>query len=238
MDESIENLLKDRFIPGTLEQVEDIIDRFVEGDSPEGMVVTFKNRTANDYNEMIMNKRIRQSGNQSFSISALYFIRKSNSFVSDVNQTCQEGIKRQAELTKAVFASESDIKIFNGALKKKQINTIVPFNLRLCVGSRVMLLKNLNMTEGLINGARGTIISYNKEHDTISVMFDFQNSNEQPVLITRRNVTEYQMSNGSIIFMFQFPIKLSWAVTAHKCQGQTLNHVAINIGENAFAHSM
>ena len=36
--------------------------------------------------------------------------------------------------------------------------------------------------------------------------------------------------------MYQFPLKLAWSVTAHKSQGQTLNKVAINIGEEAFAH--
>lgn len=33
-----------------------------------------------------------------------------------------------------------------------------------------------------------------------------------------------------------FSLKLSWAVTAHKSQSQTLSKAAINIGENAFAH--
>ena len=36
--------------------------------------------------------------------------------------------------------------------------------------------------------------------------------------------------------MYQFPVKLAWAVTAHKSQGQTLTRAAINIGEPAFAH--
>ena len=36
--------------------------------------------------------------------------------------------------------------------------------------------------------------------------------------------------------MFQFPLKLCWAVTAHKSQGQSLSRVAIDISEPAFAH--
>ena len=36
--------------------------------------------------------------------------------------------------------------------------------------------------------------------------------------------------------MYQFPIKLAWAVTAHKSQGQTLTRAAINVSEPAFAH--
>lgn len=47
---------------------------------------------------------------------------------------------------------------------------------------------------------------------------------------------EYQINNGKLIFMYMFPIKLSWAITSHKSQGQTLTKAAINIGETAFAH--
>ena len=36
--------------------------------------------------------------------------------------------------------------------------------------------------------------------------------------------------------MFQFPLKLCGAVTAHKSQGQSLSRVAIDISEPAFAH--
>jgi ATP-dependent DNA helicase PIF1 len=34
----------------------------------------------------------------------------------------------------------------------------------------------------------------------------------------------------------QFPLKLAWAITIHKSQGQTYNTVAIDMGYGAFAH--
>lgn len=48
--------------------------------------------------------------------------------------------------------------------------------------------------------------------------------------------TSIDIQIGKFIFMSQFSIKLSWAVTAHKIQGQTLSKVAIRTGESAFAH--
>ena len=36
--------------------------------------------------------------------------------------------------------------------------------------------------------------------------------------------------------IYQFPLRLAWAVTAHKAQGQTLEKVSIDIGSSAFAH--
>lgn len=34
----------------------------------------------------------------------------------------------------------------------------------------------------------------------------------------------------------QYPLKLSWAVTIHRSQGQTFDNVAINFGWGSFAH--
>ena len=45
-----------------------------------------------------------------------------------------------------------------------------------------------------------------------------------------------QLAHGQELFIYQFPLKLCWAVTAHKSQGQSLERVAIDISEPAFAH--
>ena len=92
-----------------------------------------------------------------------------------------------------------------------------------------MLLQNIDISSGLINGARGTFISFNKFLDALEIKFDFQKSSDNPIFINRRKSVEYQIHEGKVIFMYQFPIKLSWAVTAHKSQGQTLSKVAVRI---------
>ena len=39
-----------------------------------------------------------------------------------------------------------------------------------------------------------------------------------------------------IATFLQYPLKLAWAATIHKCQGQTFERVAIDLDEGAFAH--
>ena len=52
---------------------------------------------------------------------------------------------------------------------------------------------------------------------------------------------DYRLSgnniNPKVIGRFiQYPLKLAWAATIHKCQGQTFDEVAIDLDEGAFTH--
>ena len=79
-------------------------------------------------------------------------------------------------------------------------------------------------------------MDYLDDVDALLIKFDCQDVNDSPILVTRKRCDEYQIGRGRSVIMFQFPIKLSWAVTAHKSQGQTLEKCAIHIGDPAFAH--
>lgn len=94
----------------------------------------------------------------------------------------------------------------------------VPGKLVLKVGAQVMLLKNININSGLVNGARGVVIDF---------------KNDIPI-IQLRSGTRYEAkmekwavktTSSVIIHRKQVPLKLAWAFSIHKSQGLTLDCV-------------
>ncbi|KYN45018.1 ATP-dependent DNA helicase PIF1 [Trachymyrmex septentrionalis] len=94
----------------------------------------------------------------------------------------------------------------------------IPSKLILKVGAQVMLMKNINVNSGLVNGARGVVIDF---------------KNDIPI-VNLRSGTHYEAkmekwaiktSSGAVIHRKQIPLKLAWAFSIHKSQGLTLDCV-------------
>ena len=234
-DASLQSL-RSRFVPGLLESVFPAVDRFVQHDSPQGMVVTFTNASADRYNLLALQDRLAASQQSRTTFTAMFFVSPAPSFRVPDNPSLERVRGLQTELASVVLASQAEIRLFFGAFRKRLFNSIIPLRLHVCVGARVMLLQNLDLAAGLINGSRGTITSVRPEIPAIEIRFDCLPADHPPVLLTRRRSVEYSLTSGKTMFMFQFPLKLCWAVTAYKAQGQSLARVAIDISEPAFAH--
>lgn len=109
--------------------------------------------------------------------------------------------------------------------------------LRLKKGAQVMLIKNdrekkwVNGTIGFIHSLSGTEVKvdiggivYSVPKETWSKIRYYYNQE-------KKKVEEEVVSSFT-----QFPLKLAWALTIHKAQGQTYGTVAIDMGDGAFAH--
>ncbi|XP_062614313.1 uncharacterized protein LOC134276047 [Saccostrea cucullata] len=112
------------------------------------------------------------------------------------------------------------------------------------VGARVMLTRNCNVEDGLVNGVMGHITHfvYGQIHGVnnvvaVGVIFDNINvgmksgnktRNGNIVLIERvqEEILEQKTKN---VVRHQFPLRLSWACTAHKVQGMTVDKVVVNL---------
>ena len=116
----------------------------------------------------------------------------------------------------------------------------------LCVSrnSRVMLLRNIMTSQGLVNGATGVVEQIVYESDEVTeILVKFDNSTVGRVLQrTESNnavpITRYSQSyryRGRSVVRIQFPVTLSWACTIHKVQGLSLDEGVLSLGEDLFA---
>lgn len=94
--------------------------------------------------------------------------------------------------------------------------------LKLKIGARVMLLQNLDVSSGLVNGACGNVTSLNEK--TVTVKFD--NGVEKE--IGKIRVNSYK--RGKVVYSrTQIPLKLAYACTIHKVQGKTFDKIYVNL---------
>jgi len=120
-----------------------------------------------------------------------------------------------------------------------------PKTLILRVGAQVMMLRN-DYTDATpkdpkqqrrwVNGTLGIVSSLNV--DTIKVLI---NGVEHSINKASWQKTQYEydafekrLTQEVVATFKQYPLKLAWAVTIHKAQGQTYQSVAIDLGLGAF----
>ncbi|XP_047945689.1 ATP-dependent DNA helicase PIF1-like [Salvia hispanica] len=106
--------------------------------------------------------------------------------------------------------------------------------LMLKVGTPVMLLRNIDHSNGLCNGTRLVITrlgDYVLEGRVLG-----GHSNGHKVLIPRMSLIP---SDPRLPFRFQrrqFPLAVSYAMTINKSQGQSLSHVGLFLKKSVFSH--
>jgi ATP-dependent DNA helicase PIF1 len=91
-----------------------------------------------------------------------------------------------------------------------------PLKLILKVGAQVMLLKNLDVSKGLVNGARGIVEKFDESTRDPIVAFvcghTVRLSKETWII-----ETFYANSKPYDLIFKQIPLRLAWATTIHKC---------------------
>ena len=109
--------------------------------------------------------------------------------------------------------------------------------LNLKVSAQIMITKNdSNFPQKWVNGTLATIEYLSKDEIKIKIKDKILNLPQ-----SKWENIDYRLNgskiNPTVIGAFiQYPIKLAWAATIHKCQGQTFNNVAIDLHEGSFSH--
>ena len=107
---------------------------------------------------------------------------------------------------------------------------------RIClkVGVPIMLLRNINQAEGLCNGTR-LIVTHLGER-VIKAEVLTSSPRKQTVLIPRIVLSPTESNHPFTFRRRQFPVRVSYAMTINKSQGQTLAKVALYLPKPVFTH--
>ena len=178
--------------------------------------------TVNDLN--ILNTRFRPNHTLT-SKDVCLTLTTTNKIAEDINQERMNGLTSKEFLYTAEIIGKFD-------------KSSYPTEQRLILkeGAQIMMLKNdskkrwVNGTIGIIKKLSDEVVveiegtSYTIEKATWEVV-EYQYNKEEKKIEA--------VVTGSFT---QFPVKLAWAITIHKSQGQTFDNVVINLGNGAFAH--
>lgn len=111
--------------------------------------------------------------------------------------------------------------------------------LELAIGAQVMLVYNLDIEKGLVNGARGVVVGFTDEEKYGSCKDDKIMPVVQFLCCTSPVAIEWQSweihhPDFPGVIRSQIPLRVAWAITIHKSQGATLDCASISIGSGIF----
>lgn len=89
-------------------------------------------------------------------------------------------------------------------------------------GAQVMLLANLDVSKGLVNGTLGIV---REVEPKLKVKFE----GVLEVQTLERFAWEIEHEKKVVAFRSQYPLMLAWAITIHKLQGKTLSKVQVKL---------
>ena len=108
-------------------------------------------------------------------------------------------------------------------------------NLILKKGLRVMLIKNLDVELGLVNGSIGTIIdfTFNQKTNTFEPIIEFDNGIKHTI-----GLVDWELEvDGFKCKATQVPLMLAYAITTHRSQSLTLESAVLDLAD-AFTDAM
>ena len=165
----------------------------------------------------------------------LLFTRRAD--VEQINMTqlqkCQGPdyiFKVKTVQTTSMLGQKPDEKAVQWAIEKMDKNGSYVPDLILRKGSQVMLLTNMDIEHGLVNGSRGVVERFCDGPQPYP-MVKFRNG--EVIIISPASWASEDIDG---LTREQIPLRLAYAITIHKAQGATLDCALIDIGDNTFEY--
>ena len=106
----------------------------------------------------------------------------------------------------------------------------VPSTIRVAEGAHVILTWNMDLEKGLVNGSQGVVTGFSSRNYPV---VNFRGVGEVEVE-SMEYVEDGDMDKDNRIAFYQFPLKLSWALSIHKVQGHNLDAALMDLGSEIF----
>lgn len=111
--------------------------------------------------------------------------------------------------------------------------SLPPHNLKIRTFSIVMVIRNLNVSEGLCNGTRLLVLGLGTNILKCEILTGDKAGN----IVFINRITLYSENDYDFTFKRrQFTFKLSFVMTINKAQGQTMEQVSIDLRKPVFCH--
>lgn len=162
-----------------------------------------------------------------------------NADVDAVNQKNLDALKTEKRVYTAktniryeLESDESDDEIPTGDILERHVSRLdadanyVP-SLELKVGCQVMLIVNLNLEAGLVNGSRGVVTGFDANSPVVQFLHG------PPMSMMRQ---AWKSTGNKRVQRSQIPLRVAYAVTIHKSQGATLDCALVDIGTSTFEY--
>lgn len=112
--------------------------------------------------------------------------------------------------------------------KLDQDATYMP-HLNLRIGAQVMLITNMDLEAGLVNGSRGVIVDFEPIRRFPIVKF----KRGEPRAIEPFTWFSHDMPH---VGRLQIPLRIAYAITIHKSQGASIDSAIVDIGKSTFEY--
>jgi ATP-dependent DNA helicase PIF1 len=196
----------------------------------------FRQKNDNKYINLLL--RLRKGEQTEQDIEILNSRLSHSKIKNDIIHLVSSNKKAQAINTKELNKIDADDKTFEMSCTKSgnkdtcdflekelslQFNQKGLVNITLRKGCRVLLIKNIDVTNGLVNGSVGMV----EDFQSLGVVVRFDNGVTQTI-----QPCEWQLElDGSSVTFKQIPLLLAYSITIHKSQSLSLDSAVLDLAD-------